>query len=263
MQAEIIKRTMKKLGGYEDANLLAQLKLVDVLYKEIVENDLPSIAKAQGIRPEQAKKLLYQKIFGRGKKSEKAETDIEKVLTTQNEGKTEGAQMNFDNLYDSTLVANSKSGEKDIQYKGISSPQTIVYHDEDRNVTVTAIGSIEYQNVFGVKKDVYKYSVMIYTKNGEEPTVDINTVFGSLDFEQAESNKKYRKIVFDELLGQENINRPNNSGYVGEVAAKEKTEQEEYEVIYDAEDYTAVKEYTEQRERKLQEILDEVRGEKE
>lgn len=161
LQARIIKKAVKELGEYEEANLLAQLKLVDILYKEIIENDLPSIAKAQGISQEQVKEPLYQKIFGGGKKVEEKK-DI----------------INFDNLYDSTLVASSKDGEKDIQYKGISCPQTIEYHDENRRITITALGNIEYQNAFSLRKDIGKYSVMIYTKKGKEPTVDICTVFG-------------------------------------------------------------------------------------
>lgn len=265
LQARIIKNAMKKLSEYDEANLLAQLKLVDILYKEIVENDLPSIAKAQGISQEQVKELLYQKIFGRGKKVEETEQSTEESMeelpTLHNEVETKEDVINFDNLYDSTLVASSKGGEKDIQYKGISYPQTIAYQDEDRRVTITALGDIEYQNVFGLRKDIGKYSVMIYTKKGEEPTVDIYTVFGRLDFSQAENNEEYRRVVFKELVSQENISRQGNAGYIGEVAAKDGTKQEEHEVIYDAEDYTAVKEYTKQNERKLQEILDEVRGE--
>ncbi len=265
LQARIIKKAVKKLGEYEEANLLAQLKLVDILYKEIVENDLPSIAKAQGISQEQVKELLYQKIFGRGKKVEETqqgtEKSMEELLTLHNEVETKEDVINFDNLYDSTLVASSKDGEKDIQYKGISCPQTIEYHDESRRVTITALGNIEYQNAFSLRKDIGKYSVMIYTKKGKEPTVDICTVFGRLDFSQAENNEEYRRIVFKELVSQENINRQGNAGYIGEIVAKDGTKQEEHEVIYDAEDYTAVKEYTKQNERKLQEILDEVRGE--
>lgn len=265
LQARIIKNAMKKLSEYDEANLLAQLKLVDILYKEIVENDLPSIAKAQGISQEQVKELLYQKIFGREKKVEKAEQSteesMEELLALHNEVETKEDVISFDNLYDSTLVASSKSGEKDIQYKGISYPQTIAYQDKNRRVTITALGDIEYQNAFGLRKDIGKYSVMIYTKKGEEPTVDIYTVFGRLDFSQAENNEEYRRVVFKELVSQENISRQGNAGYIGEVAAKDRTKQEEHEVIYDAEDYTAVKEYTKQNERKLQEILDEVRGE--
>lgn len=261
LQARIIKKAVKKLGEYEEANLLAQLKLVDILYKEIVENDLPSIAKAQGISQEQVKELLYQKIFGREKKVEKTEQSIEGLSTLHNEVEAKKDIINFDNLYDSTLVASSKDGEKDIQYKGVSCPQTIEYHDENRRITITALGNIEYQNAFSLRKDIGKYSVMIYTKKGKEPTVDICTVFGRLDFSRAENNEEYRRIVFKELVSQENINRQGNAGYIGEVVAKDGTKQEEHEVIYDAEDYTAVKEYTKQKERKLQEILDEVRGE--
>lgn len=261
LQARIIKKAVKKLGEYEEANLLAQLKLVDILYKEIVENDLPSIAKAQGISQEQVKELLYQKIFGREKKVEKTEQSIEGLSTLHNEVEAKKDIINFDNLYDSTLVASSKDGEKDIQYKGVSCPQTIEYHDENRRITITALGNIEYQNAFSLRKDIGKYSVMIYTKKGKEPTVDICTVFGRLDFSQAKNNEEYRRIVFKELVSQENINRQGNAGYIGEVVAKDGTKQEEHEVIYDAEDYTAVKEYTKQKERKLQEILDEVRGE--
>lgn len=261
LQARIIKKAVKKLGEREEANLLAQLKLVDTLYKEIIENDLPSIAKAQGISQGQVKELLYQKIFGRGKKVEETQQSKEELLTPHN--KVEGKKdiINFDNLYDSTLVASSKDGEKDIQYKSISYPQTIEYHDENGRVTITALGNIEYKNAFSLRKDIGKYSVMIYTKKGEEPTVDICTVFGRLDFSQAENNEEYRRIVFKELVSQENINRQGNAGYIGEVVAKDGTKQKEHEVIYDAEDYTAVKEYTKQNERKLQEILNEVRGE--
>ena len=112
LQARIIKKAVKELGEYEEANLLAQLKLVDILYKEIVENDLPSIAKAQGISQEQVKELLYQKIFGREKKVEKTEQSIEGLSTLHNEVEAKKDIINFDNLYDSTLVASSKDGEK-------------------------------------------------------------------------------------------------------------------------------------------------------
>lgn len=46
-------------------------------------------------------------------------------------------------LYDSTLVASSKDGEKDIQYKDVSCLQTIEYHDENGRATITALGKME------------------------------------------------------------------------------------------------------------------------
>ena len=125
LQATVIKRAMEE--KYDEANLLAQLKLVDILYKEIIENDFPTIAKRQGMSQKQAKELLYEKIFRgeqqKGEEIQKEEATGE-VLENEKALSPDNSEVDFEHLYDSTLIANMENGEKDIQYKANPSPRT-------------------------------------------------------------------------------------------------------------------------------------------
>lgn len=239
IQAELIRKATNKLGGDNNANLIAQLKLVDILYKEIIVADLPRIAEAKGIHQREAKEMLYQKIFGREQQ--------ENTLSSNQENKQSKKEVE----------------EKNISYEGNHIPQMIEYKDEGKTVVVTLLGKMQYYNTSGVTKEIYKYSIMLFTKREGQPVVDINTVFGKFDFSRAEKDEEYREIVFQKLLNSRNINKTGDNGYIGEFVEREESEPKEYEIKYDGEDYVAVIEYKEKEEKMLEKIMEQFGGEKE
>lgn len=214
----------------DEEEKILSLKLLDNIYKEIIEKDLKTKVEKRGLNAKKVKEELRQKLF-----SEKSKDQ---------------AEVDFDSLYKPQLLETLENGEKNIKFKENSIHKSINYQFGDKTVSIMPVGELQYFNVFRIQTYINKYAVTI--KQKEKQVIFNKDIYTCININQMDGDEGYRQAVIEKLLNLKNIEREGNENYIGEILHKEDSI-EEYEIEYFPEEYSAVKEYHEQIKRKLNE----------
>lgn len=223
------KMIIKQAGKNEEEKILS-LKLVDNIYKEIIEKGLKAKVEKRGLNTKKVKEEIRQRVF-----SEKSQDEM---------------QIDFDSLYNPQSLETLENGEKNINFKENLIHNTANYQLGDKSVSIMPIGELRYFNAFRLKTYINKYAVTIREKEKQE-TFSKN-LYTCINISQMDNDEEYRQAVIEKLLDLKNIERKGNENYIGELLHKEDSI-EEYEIVYFPEEYTAVRTYNEQIKRKSNE----------
>lgn len=278
LQSMIMKDATKMKGEDATEYQIKSLKLLDIMYEELVDNGFKKMAEEQGLSKAETKILLREKIFGVKDKEAPKQKVLQGTIKEQQENKgkeqkiedgvTQEVNQNnqtgqnvidFEKMYSPSVIANLENGDKYVVFQQDKIPAKVEQQLGDKRIVLTYIGKLKYCNAFGLRTYVDKYSLLIFSfKNGEPQTLQ-KDVYGDIDYGMIREKKEYRKAVFEQLLALENVDRKGNEGYIGGIYST-KTENK-YKVYYSAEQYSAIRVYKEQTQRKLQETLEEFKGE--
>lgn len=259
LQALIMKKIDSEENKGKEIDVIILLKLLDTLYREIIEKGFKKNALEKGLNNNQAKELLYKKIFGEKEKEEIQQQSDERTI--REALKTDSKKtVDFSNLFDPTIIETKENGDKNVEYVKTSKSITITCKNGEETINITPAGKLKYVNALGLNTYITKYAVIIYlTENGEMKFLN-RTIYSDIDLEKLKQDENYQKTVVEQLLNFENIDRKENEGYVGEMTYQ-KEDKSKYRIMYSSESYSAIRCYNEQKERKLQEILEEIKGE--
>lgn len=166
-----------------------------------------------------------------------------------------GENVDFDTLYQPSNIDVLKNGDKNISHESNVLSRTVEIKEGNTSVFMRPTGKIKYVNSFKVDTYVEQYSLTLLVNNQGELKTVVKTVYSNLDWDKLNQDTNYRKAALSKLLTIENVERPANKGYIGELCFNAETG--EYQLQYLPENYTAVKTYQEQSERKLKEIMEE------
>ncbi len=255
----LILRENKKKEKDGTANIML-LKLLKKMYDEIVLRQLKSKAQEKGLTSLEVKEQLYEKIFGEKlrtegenaiKKTEKIPEIYQEDILKEKERKN----PDFEALYDPQLIKSKKNGDKDVEFYADSAGKEVDERDGDTLITIKPMGVLRYTNAFGLRSYINKYSVVLSRKKDEKYGFSTKIIYSIIDINKFTRDKEYKKAVVEKLLSPENMEKQENQGYIGEIARNQNGPG--YELFYSSEEYSAIRAYNEQKERKIQEILEE------
>lgn len=258
LQMLILRESEKKAKDSPENIML--LKLLQKMYDEIVLKQLKSKAQEKGLTSLEAKEQLYEKIFGEKLRAEdeNAIKKPEKIPEIYQENilkEKERKNSDFEELYNPQLIKSTKNGDKDVEFYANPEGKEVDERDGDTFITIKPIGVLRYTNAFGLQSHINKYSVVLSRKKDGKYEVSTNNIYSSIDINKFTRDEEYKKAVVEKLLSPENMEKQKNEGYIGEIARKQN--EPDYELFYSSEEYSAIRAYNEQRERKIQEILEE------
>lgn len=96
----------------------------------------------------------------------------------------------------------------------------VVYEDED--IIIARIGTLNYKQLTACTDYITKYRVI----KGNE----VQEIYSTIIAEDMKKDKLYRQAVLDTLLGNENVQSSNCSGYIGTVSEKIENADSAYQI---------------------------------
>lgn len=259
LQMLIIRENVEKNKDAQEKIML--LKLLKKMYEEIVLNQLKTKSQKQGLKSAEVKAQLYEKIFGEKLKNKEQENDLSnrKNADIDENNRPQSIQvkrnLDFDELYNPQLIKTNQKGDKEVEFYPKLASKEFDERLGDTNITIRPIGILKYVNVFGLQSYVNKYSIAISRKENERYSVYTKNAYSSIDINKMTRDKEYKKAIVEQLFSNENMEKQKNAEYLGEIVKK--SDETGYEIFYSSEEYTAIRAYNKQKERKIQEILKE------
>lgn len=158
--------------------------------------------------------------------------------------------------------------KKDIEFSKIDGNVYEFNNGAEGVINIQEIGQLVYTNAFGVRDNrVKQYKITFYGKDNRSKEYN---VFSEIDLEKMEKDSEYREAVLGELLSRNNIELSNSGSYIGSIsntnndvnplkigeereigkyADYEYQISENYKIVYDSQDLSAVIDYKKERDK--------------